>query len=211
MIKKSAPYLIFFIIVIAMVWVRVYTGAGAHYKTGQAALDNADLPAAVHSFDRAIHMYSPGAGAIKKSIAGLQIVAGKFHDAGDLEGELYAWRILRSALYSIRHVRLPHRDVIGLCDDKIATLMALQKGEPNTEAFLQERELRYKELTKTVGPKTGYALLAEFGFFGWVVFALLFIWKGIRPDKGFNKKPAVIFLALFIAGYALWLLGLAKA
>jgi hypothetical protein len=211
MVKKALPYILFVLVALAMVWVRVAVGASREYAAGEQALAQGEVNQAIHHFDRAIHWYYPGSGAVEKSIEGLKKIANEFAGKQDAEGELYAWRILRSALYSVRHVRQPHADVIALCDQRIAELMAGKKGEPGTEEFEAEKQERYARLTKKVGPKTGYALLAEAGFIGWVVAALLFIWFGIRPDRGFHRKWALGSGFLFLVSYLAWILGLLKA
>jgi hypothetical protein len=211
MVKKALPYILFILIALVMIWIRVAVGAQKEADAGTSALAQNDLNGAIHHFDRGIHWYFPGSGSVAKSIDGLMEIAGKYAANEDTESELYTWRILRSALYSVRHVRQPYPDVIATCDEKIATLMAMKKGEPGTESFESEKQKRYAQLTKKVGPKTGYALLAEAGFFGWVIFALLFIWLGVRPDRGFHGKRAFVFGLLFAASYLVWILGLSLA
>lgn len=211
MAKKVTPYIIFVLIAVTMVWVRVSVGARIEYKLGAQALSSGDLPTAIHHFDRSIHWYTPGSDAVANSVIGLKKAAGEYVKEMDRDGELYAYRILRSALYSVRHVTQPYPEVIASADEKIASLMALQKGTKGTDEFEKERKLRFDQLTRNVGPKTRYALLAEAGFVGWVASALLFIWLGIGSAGRFNGKKAALFSILFVAFYALWIFGLAKA
>lgn len=211
MLKKVAPYLIFFIVAGLMILVRVMVGANTEFAAGQKAFDQGKAGAAIHHFDRSIHWYFPGSSAVEKSVLGLKQIAGTYEEKGDVQGALYAWRILRSALYSARHISQPYKETIAFCDDKISDLMALAAGEKGSQEFETERALRHKQLTQTKGPKTFYALLAEAGFFGWIISALLFIWLGIKPGKGFEIKRAALFSGLFVIFYALWIFGLAKA
>ncbi len=188
MVKKALPYIIFVLVALAMVWIRVAVGAHKESNAGASALAQGEMNTAIHHFDRAIHWYCPGSSSVAKSIDGLKEIAGKFATKQDVESELYSWRILRSALYSVRHVRQPYADVIAQCDDKIAGLMALKKGEPGTESFEAERQKRYAQLTKKVGPKTGYALLAEAGFFwlGDLCIAVYLVW--FPPGSGISRQ-----------------------
>lgn len=211
MAKKITPYIIFVLIAAAMVWVRVSVGARTEYKLGSQALKKDNLASAVHHFDRSIHWYTPGSDAVANSVIGLQKAAGEYSKKKDLEGQLYAYRILRSALYSVRHVTQPYPEVIATTDEKIANLMALKKGVEGSDNFEKERKLRLEQLTRKVGPKTGYALLAEAGFVGWVASAFLFIWLGIGPAGRFNGRRAMLFSILFVSFYALWIFGLASA
>lgn len=211
MVKKIVPYILFAVVALAMVWIRVAVGARTEYNAGARALAQGDAYAAIHHFDRAIHWYSPGSRSVAKSIDGLNQIAREFAGKQNAESELYTWRILRSALSSIRHVRQPYADVIATCNDRIAYLMAEKKGDEGTEAFEAERQMRHARLSKKVGPHTGYALLAEAGFVGWILSALLFIWLGVRPDRGFHGKRAVLLALLFVVCYLVWIVGLSLA
>ncbi len=211
MVKKCAPYIVFVVVAIIMVWIRVMIGANSEYSSGKTALDNNDIPSAIHHFDRSIHWYSPFSSAVKSSVSELEKIADIYNSKENIQGELYTLRILRSALYSIRHIRQPDKKTIATCDLRISNLMALSAGAKGSGEFEREQALRYNQLTRQVGPKTGYALLSEAGFFGWVAFALLFIWFGLKPGKGFDVKNGLIFAGLSICSYGIWILGLAKA
>lgn len=211
MLKKTIPYIVAGIIVVLMIWGRVVAGAGSEYNAGSELLAKGDTIKAIHHFDRAIHWYSPFSSSVNKSIEKIKGIAAEYEAAGDDRGALYAYRVLRSAIYSIRHFRQPYPDVISLCDEKIAGYMALSAGVKGSDEFAAEYEKRHGELTVKVGPRTGFALLAQGGFYGWVICTLLFIWLGIRPDSGFNKSRAVLFAVMTLVFYAFWIIGMAKA
>ena len=209
--KTIVTIVIFAVVALAMAWVRVLVGARSEADAGKEALARGDSAAAVHHFDRAIHWYSPGSGAVAESISGLRQAADEYEKTGDPEGALYAWRILRSALYSVRHVSQPYPEVIEAANRRIADVTAKTAVAQKGGDLEAEQKRRYEQLSRPVGPKTGFALLAEAGFLGWVASGFLFIWFGVRPDKGFNGKKALLFSALFVLFYAVWILGLAKA
>ena len=211
MAKKIVSIFLFALLALVMVWLRVLLGAVSEHTAGIDAAQLKDYPAAIHHFDRAIHWYSPGAGAVLGSIEGLQQIGDMYQSSGDTQNALYAFRILRSALSSVRHVRQPFPDVIQQCNRQIAALMAQSVDPDKGEDFKAEREKRYAQLSAPVGPNTGYALLAEAGFVGWVACAFLFIWLGVGPVKGFAARRAALFAGLFVLCYILWIVGLAKA
>jgi hypothetical protein len=211
MVKRIAPYAVFALIVLAMIAARVAVGASTELAAAQQARSGGELMKAVHHYDRSIHWYLPLHPAIPASIADLTAIATDYESQGKSEDALFSWRILRSALYSARHLRQPHPEAIARADERIAHLMALQAGAPGTPEFDSEREKRFAQLTEVKGPKTAFALLAEFGFFGWVAAAFLFIAFAVKPEGGLVAKRAAMFGLIFAVCYALWMLGLAKA
>ena len=201
----------FVVLVLAMVWVRVYIGAQTETAKGVEQVRNLDYYAAVHHFDRAVHWYTPFSAPVAESVKQLRELARVFEQRQDNEGALYTWRILRSALYAVRHVAQPYPEVIAEADARIAYLMAQRDFAAGTEPFEIERADRLAQLQTKVGPNTGFALLAEAGFFGWIVCAFCFIWFGIKPEGGIRSRNAALFATLFVVCYGLWILGLAKA
>jgi len=207
LLRKILPYLLFVAVVIVMIVIKVGVGAWSEYNKGAKALETKNFELAVIHFDRAIHWYLPFSGSVKKSIDGIKTSANQLSP----EKKLWAWRVLRSAIYSVRHIRQPYKDVIDQADLKIAGLMALEKGEKGSAEFRVEQEKRLAQLKEDKGPKTGFALLAELGFFGWATCGFLFIFFGLKPQGGIANKKAAIFSGLFVLFYFLWIVGLAKA
>ena len=211
MARKLAIVLLFVLTAVVMVWIRVAVGASSEHRAGVEAYDRKDLGRAVHHFDRAIHWYAPGSKSVQASVAALQRIAADYEAAQDTQGALYATRILRSALHAVRHVRQPYPDVIESCNRKIALLMAQRAHSDQGDSIEVAQQKRYAQLSRPVGPKTAYALLAQAGFLGWMACGFLFIWRAVRPKKGLKVRPAMLFGALFVLFYVLWMFGLAKA
>jgi len=58
---------------------------------------------------------------------------------------------------------------------------------------------------------TFWSVIVEVGFFGWVGSTIAFIFKAITPDNKLVKRNAIIWGALIVAFYALWIAGLVNA
>lgn len=58
---------------------------------------------------------------------------------------------------------------------------------------------------------TGWALILELGFFGWITCTILFIFKAFDEAGNFYSRKALFWGLMIISFYAIWVVGLVKA
>ena len=58
---------------------------------------------------------------------------------------------------------------------------------------------------------TFWSIVVEIGFFGWIACAFTFIFKAIDEDNRLVKRSALLWGALIVLFYAIWVTGLVNA
>jgi hypothetical protein len=112
------------IILTGNVWWRQQT----QYKLGEKAEKNGSFMEALTGYEYSIRMYLPLSPTVEKSAAKIWGLAESAEKRGDTEKALLAYRSLRSAFYSTRWLAQPGQEWIDRCDQKIALLVPLRKG-----------------------------------------------------------------------------------
>lgn len=115
-------------IMIAMIWGKTYYSQQKQFRIGEYAFTKGDLKHAITGYESAIQMYTPGSGKVKASIEKLWEIGEIFERQNQIDWALLAYRSLRSSLYAVRSFYTPYPEWIGLCDEKIARLLALKEG-----------------------------------------------------------------------------------
>ncbi len=202
------------VLVFVMVAVRVLVGGFHEDRMANQYLAEGNVVEAITAFDRSMHWYLPGSPTVARAAIGLEDIARKAESADDIETALRAWRVLRSGFYGARWIVQPGKQTIALCDENIARLVAVKVAAAHPEdagagQFAYEKEMAI--LTKKVGPNVAWSMAALAGFFGWIIFAGMFIFKAFGRQREFYRRPAVIYGLCFLAAYALWMISLSRA
>jgi len=160
---------------------------------------------------RSIQWFVPGLDLQESAAEGLWNAGLQYEAENNSENALNAYRLLRGAFYSVRSFYTPGKTWILRCNEKIAVLMAKQPATSDSEKTKTREERLAANLKLLAGekpPKPLWAMLAVFGFFGWIGSALFFIITGITQSGGIRARPAIICGSSFLLFHGLWVLGL---
>lgn len=191
--------------------VKVGLNAYGELSDGKRYLEENNLAGAQMHFDRAIRWHLPFLGAADEAAAEMFKIGERFEAKGFDEKALEVYRTLRGSFYSTRSFFTPGTEWIDRCNLKIATLMAKAPATaPGIAArsFEQRREDNLKLLTRDRSPHTGWAVVAEAGFFGWVFCLAGLIIQGFTPRGEFRRRPAMLWSLAFVLFFTMWGYGL---
>jgi hypothetical protein len=117
-------------IMVAIVWIHVYSRSKRYYREGETHLAENRLIEAVTSFETSAHSYTPGNPWVSRSMDRLWEIGQKMEsEYDDPMYPLIAYRALRSSVYAIRSVITPYEEWIPKCDNKIKFLVDQQIRE----------------------------------------------------------------------------------
>ena len=204
------------VLVLAVVWLRVWTSARDELAQARRARAAADVEGAIRHYQYAMRWYSPGAGAPGDAAADLRLLARDLEGAGDRKNALRAWRRLRGAVRATRSVYTPFAGLADEVDRNIARLTAdeqLALGQPTIRgrdrAQLEADHLRLLKLDPT--PTAGWGLLVVLAFIGWVAGGFLTIARGFDREARLLRPGFIRYAALTAACFGLWVVGLVMA
>ncbi len=198
-------------VVLAAVWVRVFTGARAELAAAQAAEAAGDRSAALTHHQYAMRWYTPFAAAPEASAAALRRLAEEARAAGDTATELSALHHLRGGIRSTRSLHSPFGDRAAEVDARLAELMADAElaaglGDGRDRDALVAEHARLLALDPTPAP--ALALAATLGFLGWVAAAFGFLFRGLDADLRLVQPSARRWMVAFVSSFGVWMLGL---
>ena len=208
---------------LAVVLGRVVLSSRAEYGAGvQAegkALHLSDPPARAQAFAdaivhyrRAARWYAPGNGYVTRALGRLQAIGRLAEQQDDARTALMAYRAMRRAILGARSFYTPHTDLLRAANARIAALSAREQGRrEGADAIAKYEAWHRKQLAANHAPSAAWAVLALLGFLGWVAGAVLFIFRAVTPDDRFDKRQALTWGLLILAGLLIWLVGLTQA
>ncbi len=199
---------------VSAVGIRVLHGARSELRAAGIALSAGDEEEAIVHFERALHWYVPIGSASERALSGLWRVGQRAESAGDRNLALEAYRAIRNGLYATRSFYVPHHAWLERVNRRIAALEVSAPGGVWPDPSLPEDQrlaVALEVLERDTAPDPGWSALAVAGFLGWVGAALGFIWHGFDSSGLLRRGPARLWGAGFLASYALWILGMAKA
>ena len=202
------------LIMIVMVFIKVYSGSIKEYEKGEKSFGKGDIEAAIAHYQRSIQWYTPFNTYVSRSAERLWEIGNKAEKKGEDNLALKAYQELRSSLYSVRSFYTPYPEWIERCNDKISSLVA--KKEPYSKAnkeksFGERKAESLKILKKDYAPNVFWSILLEIGFIGWIGCAIGFIFRVFTGEKGFDVRRALLWGGLIIIFYALWIVGMMRA
>jgi len=191
----------FALLLLAILWARVFYGSMTDYKTGDGFLKENQTIRAITYFDRSLHWYAPLNPYAQKSAQKLWEIGERAERAGDVKLAIIAFSTIRSGFYGASHFIVPGKQWIERSDSRIRALFQLEeKGK-----LLPDQKVN--------APDVFWTLVLELGLMGWIgsVFVLIFLRAGgvkePRP-RAFSPLPWLITAA---ACFSLWIMGMFKA
>ncbi len=183
------------VLLLLILWARVFYGSMQDYETGETLLRENQTIRAVTYFDRSLHWYAPLNPYVQKSAQRLWEIGEKAEKSGDTRLAVIAFGTIRSGLYGASYLITPGKDWIRKVDGKLHELGVAGKNvkDPHPNAF--------------------WSMVVVIGFFGWVGSVLGFILHVIGTVKDFRKKwvSAISWTVVFAAFFTLWIWGMFKA
>lgn len=191
-------------------YVRVLLTARAALGRAEASLVQDRADDALFHFRRAAHAYAPFNPWNELAYDRLWQIGRKAELEGDQDRALQAYRAIRSAILAARSFYTPHPERLEEVDGRIARLMArlppppIDRDKSETQRMHEHLEL----LRDTPQPDPLWSLLLIIGFAAWVGACVCFVLLGLDRDLSVRRGPALICVAVFVSGLALWLAGL---
>lgn len=191
------------------------TGLG-EYRLAQQLQDAGDLHEAAVHYGRAVHMYLPLSPLPHRAADRLIALAEAAGARGDRDEARFCYEEARSGLLAVRSFYQPGADTITQIEERLAALMlADERGNwPDRSLPQSEREAIIRGvLEKREDPKLLWVLVMGLGYITWLGGAAAAIWRGLPMDADapIAWQPIRRFGGASLAGYLLWLLGVALA
>jgi hypothetical protein len=181
------------------------------FMKGEGLAGKGETAEAILHFDRSIHWYFPLNPYVERSIRSLWDL-GRALETKDRDMALRAYESIRGGLYAVRSFFQPHEDWIPKANERIAALRATSDTETNRLKGPEEA-LKYHRglLEADERPRTGWVLLTEIGFFGWLGCTVLLIARGYNREGRMNLARALPWMSGMVLFFLAWILGLLKA
>jgi len=200
-------------VLLAVVAARVVTSSRDELVTGKALRARGDLPGAIVHLRRAARWYAPGSPFHVEALDALSAIG---HDAevrGDTDQALEAERAIRAAIMGARSFYTPEPERLAAADARIADLMS-SLPPPPVDAGKSRDRIRAEHLALLEAPSRPHVLwtlVLLFGFAGWLAGAFLFVARAIDAEDRIIGREARIWGTVVIAGFGLFVLGMALA
>lgn len=123
MVKRILKVLAIFVFILSAVYIRVLVYQVNEFKKAERAFNEKNYKEAISYYDTTLHMYTPFSPYIEKSINRLIEIATLFEKESNYSWALNSYENLRSALYASQSFYTPYKEIIDLCDKKIAELL----------------------------------------------------------------------------------------
>lgn len=143
--------------------VRVVFEGWHEYNTGIHFQDQNKPANAVTHLIRAARWYFPVVGADNRAIHRLIDIADKAFHEGNHKAALAIYREVRASILGSRSLYTPHKDILELCETRIATIMS--KGDE------QAKQRYLAQLRTHIQPNPWLSLAAVLTFFAWLFFS----------------------------------------
>lgn len=194
------------VILLLMVVGKVYIHGLKTFQHAEQAFASRNLDQAMIYYERTIRWYLPFNSQVKTSILRLwEIGTQAEKNENHIRAQL-AYRKLRSSLYTIRSVYSPYDDWIEKCNNKLSHSTIVDYQGDSDKFSPSDKKSGYVTL-----PATGWSLLIEIGFWGWIASIAGLIWFGIGSRKPGHIKTSLRWLGFAIGFYGIWVLSLVKA
>jgi hypothetical protein len=192
---------------------RVVSSARAELELGTQAEAAGDRDAAQVHYRRAARWYAPGSPYHVKALSQLARIGAEAEAAGESERALSAYRAVRSSILAARSFYVPERARLDAADLRIAELMAAQPPPP-MDAGKSRDQLRAEHLSllkQDPDPNLFWTLVLLLGFVSWVGGAFVLSVRGIDAEDRWVWREARLWGSVVVAGFGLFVLGLALA
>ncbi|WP_456325441.1 DUF3627 domain-containing protein [Desulfonauticus submarinus] len=160
----------------------------------------------IDAYAKIVYLHIPFSPLEKKAIQNILKIAKK-----DKALELYAYEMLRSSIYGIRHFSTPYKKELAFLEDKIAHIRAQKLLADGYKKSYKETYAEMKKvMTTDLAPNPLLALSSILFFLGFVASTIIAIIKSSQKDK-FDFKLFSKYLPLILATWILWIITLYKA
>jgi hypothetical protein len=197
-----------------MVFVKVRLESSAELTLARAARDRGERDLTGLHYRRAIRWYTPLSSSVEAAVGELRGLAQEREGAEAPADALALYRDLRGALYAIRHLTEPFREVRDQAEERIADLMAREPPttvEDRQKTTEERRVFFLAQLRGVQAPDVGWTVALLIGFFGWVAAAAIFFWRAFTREGKLLPRPALLWGSLLVACFALWVVGMTQA
>jgi len=202
-IVKAVPLAV---LVLLILWARVFYGSMQDYKTGETLLKENQTIRAITYFDRSLHWYAPLNPYVERSARRLWEIGEREEKAGDTRMARIAFESIRNACYGTSHVFTPGSEWIVRAESRIKRLSGGRDYGHGEDA-------KAAAASKSPHPHALWSLAAVLGFLGWVGSALGFIVSVLRKDRKTEKAfhKGLLWVCLILTFVALWVAGMVMA
>jgi len=205
-LKRAGQVAAVFLVVLLILWIRVFYGSMQDYKTGETLLKENQTIRAITYFDRSLHWYAPLNPYVERSAERLWEIGQKAEKEGDRRMARIAFESIRNACYGTSHIFTPGEEWIDKAESRIKKL----EGEKTPKG---DDEIEGEHPTKSPHPRVGWSVSVVVGFLGWIGSVLGFIVCVFRKDRR-DKKPFyenLVWVSLIVAFGVLWFAGMVMA
>ena len=201
------------IILLFMVWVRVFYGSIQSFQEGEIHFKANQYIKAISFFDRSIHWYTPFNPYVYKSARHLWEISMDAQARGDIRLALIAVKTIKRGFVAARSFYTPGRDWIEKCDIRISELLKFERGRKGHLKREGKMEVAVLDNSQVKGPDILWSIILLIGFLGWIGSAIGFIISRFRTSNAsgllsFSNFKWVLFWAVF---FAIWIVGMMKA
>lgn len=203
--KTAIPIVAVIGAILILIWVKAFWCSARDFRLGQRYLGQEDYTRAITFFDRSMRWYAPLNPYVHRSAKRLWDVALLAERNGDIPLALIALRTIRQGCYASQSFYTPGAELIRRCDSKIGSLTG-QEHEGLTQTTPSEQK-------RDTAPDIFWSFVIEIGLMGWIGSVLGFLCFGLTsgPKTGLKSRMGIVWGALFIVCYTLWILGMTKA
>ena len=194
------------VLVLLILWARVFYGSIQDYKTGETLLKENQTIRAITYFDRSLHWYAPLNPYVERSARRLWEIGERAEKAGDTRMARIAFESIRNACYGTSHVFTPGSEWIVRAESRIKRLSGGRDYGHGEEA-------KAAETAKSPHPHALWSLAVVVGFLGWVGSAVGFIVSVMRKNQGTGSpfRKGLVWICLILGFAALWVAGMVMA
>jgi hypothetical protein len=186
-----------------IIWFRIYVGSKQDYGRGMGFLESDETIRAITYFDRSLHWYAPWNPYVEKSAQRLWEIGNRAQEQGETKTAIIAFQTIRQGFYAARSLWTPGKEWIRKCDLKINDMTNGQPTAPGVTARNQAQ----------IGPSVFWSVVVGVSLLGWVGSVIGFLVAGRRGQHPFRYKTSgtLLWMALFLAFFVSWVLGMMKA
>jgi hypothetical protein len=208
LLQKLSRALFFFVLIGAVLSVRVIFEGQAELIESDRAFNRGDLKPALEHARRSATLYAPGATHVAKAYQRLLAIALGAEAAGDPKLAFLAWQDMRSAALESRHLWLSQASELERANRNLARLESVARGA--TDRAAQEQQA-LSSLNDDSAPLPGWLALSGAGFLLTLAGLSVFAFRSLDRAGELSSRSARLAAALVLIGVACWTLAAYEA